>query len=335
MVKISVGRYDDGEGPSNPTQKRRRLHHDETDEEEEEENQQQQQQQEQEQEEQPQQQEEQPQQQQQQGFGIETTEEDRTTEEDNETVESNTRDRSISITLMDPDVLDCCICYEPFSAPIFQCENGHIACSNCCGRLGNKCPMCSMPIGYNRCRAIEKVLESIKMSCLNTKYGCKEKFSYSKKNDHEKECIYIPCLCPHPGCDFVAAFKELSLHFSHRHIGSAIPFVYDKFLPIVLNLDHKEIILQEKNDGSLFIVRNSREHLGNIVHLSCIGPKSVRGFHYEILARSQGSSLILTSVTKIIQGFFPDSPSTGRLLIPSDFFGSGTLKLDIRIRSRQ
>ncbi|KAE9603268.1 putative aminoacyltransferase, E1 ubiquitin-activating enzyme [Lupinus albus] len=307
MVKISVGGYDDGEGSSNPNQKRRRLHHnDETDEEEEENQQQQQPQQEQEQEQQPQQE----QQQQQHGF-----EEDRTTEEDNETVESNTRDRSISITLMDPDVLDCCICYEPFSAPIFQCENGHIACSNCCSRLGNKCPMCSMPIGYNRCRAIEKVLESIKMSCLNTKYGCKEKFNYSKKNDHEKECIYIPCLCPHPGCDFVAASKELSLHFSHRHIGSAIPF--------------------EKNDGSLFIVHNSREHLGNIVHLGCIGPKSIKGFHYEILARSQGSSLILTSLTKIIQGFFPNPPSTGRLLIPSDFFGAGTLKLDIRIRSRQ
>lgn len=215
-----------------------------------------------------------------------------------------------------------------------QCENGHIACSNCCARLGNKCAMCSMPIGYNRCRAIEKVLESIKMSCLNAKYGCKEKFSYSKKNDHEKECIYIPCLCPHSDCDFVASSKELSLHFSHRHIGSAIPFVYDKFLPIILNIDNKAIVLQEKNDGNLFIVHNNLELLGNIVHLSCIGPKLKRGFHYEILARSQGSSLILTSLTKIIQGFFPDPPSTGRLLIPSDFFGSGQLKLDIRIRFR-
>ncbi|KAH7845541.1 hypothetical protein Vadar_003322 [Vaccinium darrowii] len=61
-----------------------------------------------------------------------------------------------SLLLTDPDVLDCPICLEHLISPVFQCNNGHVACSSCCIKLGNKCPSCSMPIGYNRCRAIEK-----------------------------------------------------------------------------------------------------------------------------------------------------------------------------------
>lgn len=214
-----------------------------------------------------------------------------------------------------------------------QCENGHIACSNCCVRLKNKCPMCLMPIGYNRCRAIEKVLDSIKMSCPNANYGCTETFCYSKKNDHEKECIYLPCLCPHSGCDFVASSKELFLHFSHRHVDSGTLFTYDKFFTVIFSADQKTIVLQEKNDGNLFIVHNNHEQLGHKVRISCIGPKSAGEFQYEVLARFRGSTLILQSFTKIIQGQYADPPSNAFLLIPSGFFGPLQLKLDIRIKS--
>ena len=120
MVKISFGGYDDGEGPSNPTQKRRRVE-----------------------------QQDQEQQEQQEGSEIEDqpsgTEEEQEGEDDDgsgehapadyETVVGSNagrgdtsgpatddwdRDRSISVTITDPDVLDCCICYEPLSAPVFQ-----------------------------------------------------------------------------------------------------------------------------------------------------------------------------------------------------------------------
>ncbi|KAK7319334.1 hypothetical protein RJT34_04053 [Clitoria ternatea] len=315
MVKISVGGYDDGEGPSNRNQKRRREEEEEDE------------------------------QQPQQSFEIVDppigTQEHEDHAPPNDGSNANTngsashqRERSIPILVTDPDVLDCCICYEPLSSPVFQCENGHIACSSCCARLRNKCPMCLMPIGYNRCRAIEKVLESIKMSCLNANYGCKEMFSYSKKNDHEKECIYIPCSCPHSGCDFVASSKELSLHFSHRHVGSGTQIIYDKFFTTFLSTDQKAIVLQEKNNANLFIVHNNHEALGNMVHISCIGPKSMAGFHYDVLARSQGSTLILQSFTKIIQGQSSEAPSKEFLLIPSGFFGFGRLKLDIRIKAQ-
>ncbi|XP_020234551.1 E3 ubiquitin-protein ligase SINA-like 10 [Cajanus cajan] len=319
MVKISVGGYDDGEGPSNRNQKRRREEEEEEDH------------------------------QPQQSFEIVDHPSIATQEHEdhpappndggsnantNASAATNGRDRSIPIFVSDPDVLDCCICYEPLNAPVFQCENGHIACSSCCVRLRNKCPMCLMPIGYNRCRAIEKVLDSIKMSCPNANYGCKETFSYSRKNDHEKECIYLPCLCPLAGCDFVASSKELFLHFSHRHVGFGTQFQYDKFFTVILSTDQKTTVLQEKNDANLFVVHNNHEHLGNVVRISCIGPKSMAEFQYEVLARFRGSTLILQSFAKITQGQFADAPPNAFLLIPSGFFGSRPLKLDIRIKSQ-
>ncbi|KAK1363650.1 RING-type E3 ubiquitin transferase [Heracleum sosnowskyi] len=87
----------------------------------------------------------------------------------------------VAAILTDTDVLDCAICFEPFTIPVYQCDNGHTACSSCCGKLRNKCPSCCSPIGYNRCRALEKVLEAAKITCSNSKYGCKEKVSYSMK----------------------------------------------------------------------------------------------------------------------------------------------------------
>ncbi|KAG2307959.1 hypothetical protein Bca4012_083087 [Brassica carinata] len=42
-----------------------------------------------------------------------------------------------SLMLLDADLLDCPICYLPLTIPIFQCDNGHLACSSCCPKLRN------------------------------------------------------------------------------------------------------------------------------------------------------------------------------------------------------
>lgn len=129
MAKFSVGGDDDGEGPSNPTQKRRRItvccgtvgedaredigdtsgtehqpddleqevevvpseEHDADDED---------------------------------PFGFDSLILVRSKSNDsggkNTVSSTQNRDRSISLTLTDPDVLDCCICYEPLTIPTFQ-----------------------------------------------------------------------------------------------------------------------------------------------------------------------------------------------------------------------
>lgn len=71
-----------------------------------------------------------------------------------------------------------------------QCENGHIACSLCSSTIRNKCPSCSIPIGYNRCRALERVLDTVRVKCENENYGCKVELSYASRKDHKRTCMY-------------------------------------------------------------------------------------------------------------------------------------------------
>ncbi|KAK4602028.1 hypothetical protein RGQ29_011201 [Quercus rubra] len=243
-------------------------------------------------------------------------------------------DGSISVTLTDPEVLDCSICLEHLSPPVFQCENGHIACSSCCNKLKNKCPSCFWPIGYNRCRAIEKVLEAVKIPCQNSKYGCKEVVSYSRKSDHEKTCIYAPCSCPLSHCKFIASSKQIYVHFSSKHTNSAIGFKYDSNFSVSLTLTDKFLVLQEQSNGVLFVLNNCVDHRGNVVTINCVGPSSTTGgFSYGLAVKTQGSSLRLESFTKNSQHRVDNPPSTGFLLIPTDFFGScGQLKLEVYIK---
>lgn len=124
MVTFSVGGCDDGEGPSNPNQKRRRVDAGEevaaatTTREEEEENQQPQ-----------------------EGFEmenppIETLENDaneRNSVGSNAGQQNNDLSKKVSAIISDPDVLDCFICSEPLAVPIYQ-----VSCSSGCSVLTRK-----------------------------------------------------------------------------------------------------------------------------------------------------------------------------------------------------
>ncbi|KAL8472679.1 hypothetical protein ACS0TY_029771 [Phlomoides rotata] len=239
---------------------------------------------------------------------------------------------AVSVILMDPDVLDCPICYDPMCSPIYQCENGHIACASCCTTMKNKCPNCCWPIGYNRCRAIEKVLESIRVACRNMPYGCKEILIYSKKLAHEKACSYIPCSCPYSGCDFVAVSKCLYSHFSQQH--SSKQFSYSSITPISLDSTQKHVFLQEKSQSTLFILTRSVETFGSFVNVVCIAPSSERRiFSYELMVAFGESSIKLKTFVDVMTKWTTHPPAKMRLLVPSDLFcAGGVLKLDLIIR---
>ncbi|KDP22664.1 hypothetical protein JCGZ_02506 [Jatropha curcas] len=245
-----------------------------------------------------------------------------------------TRNGGICVTLTDPEVLDCPVCYESLTIPVFQCENGHTACSSCCKKLLQKCPTCSLPIGYNRCRAIEKVLESVRLSCQNLKYGCKEIVNYSKKVDHEKICSHAPCFCPSSGCSFVGSSRQIYQHFSNKHKGAAVLFRYGNTFPVFFTLNDKSRILREEKEGVLFILNNTAEVVGNIITVSCIGPSSPKGgYFYELAAKMEGSNLKFQSFTKNIRKVNDDDPhSQDFLVVPASFFGSyGQISLDLCI----
>lgn len=217
-----------------------------------------------------------------------------------------------------------------------QCENGHVACSSCCIKLGNKCPSCCWPIGYNRCRAIEKVIESAKISCINLKYGCNESVSYNKKHDHEKMCVHAPCSCPVSGCDFIGSSKDLFNHFTEDfdHLDSCKLFQHNCLFPLELGVGQRYLILQEQNDHTTFLLNHGVELLGNVVNVICIAPSSTKkGYAYDLIARKEDSSVRLQSFTESIPRWHEHLPLKMFLLVPSDFRGSsGKLKLELCIR---
>ncbi|CAB4290698.1 unnamed protein product [Prunus armeniaca] len=219
----------------------------------------------------------------------------------------------VVITLTDPELFDCPICSEPLTIPVYQCDqNGHIACSSCRTKINDKCPFCSGSIGFNRCRAIEKALESITTSCQNTQYGCKESLTFNKKA------------------------KQLYQHFSSSHVNSATQFEYYVIFHVSLNADDNFLVLQEKKGGTLFILK--RHHvadLGNAVTISCIQPGFRGRFFHELDVKSEENFLRLESFTKSTpsrQVIDDRPPKTGFLLIPFDFISSGgQLKMEICI----
>ncbi|KAI4375471.1 hypothetical protein MLD38_013337 [Melastoma candidum] len=202
---------------------------------------------------------------------------------------------SLVVALTDPDALDCPICFEPFKAPVFQCENGHVACFTCSGKIKNICSFCSLSIGYIRCRVIERILQSIKLKCQNADQGCKQLFRYHEWHAHKRCCPFSPCPCPFYNCGFVAPSKQLSRHFSEMHSSNLKLFAFDICQAMELPLHSQTYILQEQDRGVLFILRNEVHMLGNVMKIEYLAPPSQQQYTYEIVAEANDCSLKLKS----------------------------------------
>ncbi|KAK2430662.1 E3 ubiquitin-protein ligase SINA [Trifolium repens] len=243
------------------------------------------------------------------------------------------KNNSVTVLTSNPKVLGCCICFRALSIPHFQCDNGHIVCSICFPKLHNKCQKCSLPISSKRYKAVENSLQSIQIPCSNEKYGCREIISPNGKRKHEEECIYLPCYCPLSGCDFVASLEMLSNHFGHKHGDSLIEFSYGHTFIVSLKSNDETIVLQEENDGKLFILNNSPILSGNAINISCIDTNSSEAeYSYDILARSKICNLRLHSSPKNVQRATLATLSPQFLVIPFGYFSSSeTPKLEICI----
>ena len=85
--------------------------------------------------------------------------------------------------------LECPICFQiPQSAPIYQCENGHMICNSCHQRL-TICPSCRKPLGKIRCMFAEQILQKISFSCPFAP-GCKVRSVASVRDQHAAECQF-------------------------------------------------------------------------------------------------------------------------------------------------
>ncbi|KAG2321521.1 hypothetical protein Bca4012_057413 [Brassica carinata] len=175
-------------------------------------------------------------------------------------------------TLLELDLLDCPVCCHALTNPIFQCDNGHIACSSCCVNLRNKCPSCTLPIGVYRNRMMERLVEAIIVPCPNAKHGCTENFSYGKELDHEKECGFALCYCPEPDCNYSGLCNYLYRHHYVNHSGSRLSFTPGYKRDACMRISDKILFLQERRDGPLVAVQCFEEEQGVYVAVNCIAP---------------------------------------------------------------
>ena len=119
------------------------------------------------------------------------------------------------------DFLECPVCLRfPRSAPIFQCERGHIVCSECHPKLVT-CPVCRLPLGKTRSLISEKVLARyvqfwirlpkskyvtnywncrLPSQCRFNEHGCTVELMKSELEVHEKECLYRLVRCVDLAC---------------------------------------------------------------------------------------------------------------------------------------
>lgn len=213
-----------------------------------------------------------------------------------------------------------------------QCDNGHLACSLCCTKVRNRCPSCTLPIGYVRCRAMEKVIEASRVSCPNAKYGCKENTSYGNRFSHEKLCVFTPCSCPIRNCNYTGYYKDLNNHVRAEHKDDLIPFVWNTRLTISLDLNKKTTILQEDNDGHVIVVQVFRALHAVYVSVSCIAPSApgVGKFSCSLAKITVNNLLKQGFMLKNIQKVKNEQPEDGFMLIPS-YLLSGNENLNMQI----
>ncbi|XP_002870579.2 E3 ubiquitin-protein ligase SINA-like 7 isoform X1 [Arabidopsis lyrata subsp. lyrata] len=244
-----------------------------------------------------------------------------------------------STMLMDLEILDCPICYEAFTIPIFQCDNGHLACSSCCPTLSNKCPTCALPIGHNRCRGMESVLESILIPCPNAKLGCTKKVSYGKESTHEKECIFSQCSCPVEDCNYTSSYKDLYTHYriTHMKVYQLHKFICDIPSIVKMNIssDKKILIRMEYMKRILFAVQCFRDPCGVYVTVSCIAPSApeVGQFSYRLSYTVDGHTMIYKSpdVKRVLKLNF-QTPQENFMLIPNSLLRGEMLKMRICVK---
>ncbi|GJU45627.1 aminotransferase-like mobile domain-containing protein [Tanacetum coccineum] len=244
---------------------------------------------------------------------------------------------ALQVVLADPGVLDCSICHESLCTPVFQCQNGHLACCLCCSKVETICPIC-YPLGYKftRCRGLEVAIESIgRILCINETLAA----AYSnKKSEHEQ------MLPPH-------SFQEDD----------------DELIPIQ-DVEPDLLMSEEEEDEDKLELmgKNQQQHTTNNENealqvvlddpniLDCMicsnwdGPSSVlpvllrverscfkSGFVYQLTAKSMETCLSLRSVPEIYTEWSKDTPRKCNLTVPSGFADyDGILSLSVCIKKK-
>ncbi|KAF7034421.1 hypothetical protein CFC21_045440 [Triticum aestivum] len=115
---------------------------------------------------------------------------------------------------------------------------------------------------------MEHVVQEAKVACSNDKYGCAEKVTYYKKEEHKKACPYVPCFCPQSGCGFAGSTKVLLDHFTTQHKcpSTTLPDSGTVYLRLQPGLH----VL--RCTGYFFLLSMASEPFGHAISVLCVQP---------------------------------------------------------------
>ncbi|XP_037417276.1 E3 ubiquitin-protein ligase SINA-like 10 [Triticum dicoccoides] len=193
---------------------------------------------------------------------------------------------------IDLDLLDCTICMDPLRPPVLQCTVGHVICSSCHGSLLNKdsCHMCTATGGYNRCIALDKILESFCVSCSNAVYGCTVKTLYYKAKDHRNLCPHAPCFCPGPACSFAGTTVKLLAHLTGDHKWKSREIMYN--FKFTLLVKEGTWVIHARGHVPLFLVKFTlAPPFGNVASVLCVGPHATAEHRFRCCLRCSGPAM--------------------------------------------
>ncbi|XP_038984433.1 E3 ubiquitin-protein ligase SINA-like 10 [Phoenix dactylifera] len=224
----------------------------------------------------------------------------------------------------DPDVFDCSICCTPLRPPVFQ--------------MDLKCHVCSLPTGRSRCRALEAVIEAMKIPRPHSTFGCRATIPYIQKDthDHESSCLFAPCSCPISSCTFRGPAALLSDHIWNEHHSTTPQFFFSYNLSFSVFLQQEEpFYVLHGTDGRIFLLLNAANvpH-GSSLSIACIRPGSRESnLGYNITVKGERSELRFRASPKNIRDLKVASPAESFLFVPHAIsYSAGKNSIDVRIR---
>lgn len=135
------------------------------------------------------------------------------------TMDTVTSEDNVSILDKLTSMFECLVCYDIVKPPIHACDVGHLVCSSCFSRVGNRCPTCRGNISGQRSVILERLTELILYPCRYTCNGCTTRMNLPILYGHEFTCEYKPCKCPMVDikCMWKGAKEQLLSHLLENH----------------------------------------------------------------------------------------------------------------------
>ncbi|XP_020175304.1 E3 ubiquitin-protein ligase SINA-like 4 [Aegilops tauschii subsp. strangulata] len=214
---------------------------------------------------------------------------------------------------LDHKLLECSACCSPLAPPLFQCTNGHIACSECRTNAEYSCSLCAEPAN-TRCDIMERVLGGMTAPCSFREFGCSATIPFTKKLTHEESCLHAPCHCPIPYCRLYANRGQcLREHIETKHC--LVPYgdaTFGSLSPVrVCDSEPARLVFLDARAVFLLVVERSGPS-GRAVSVVQLVSEPVKeeeeekDFKYKIQVHTRAGVLSLSGETQ----------SVGRLMRP-------------------